>query len=424
MIFGDINARTSNLQDFISVIDKSNIHDNVTIQTNTPQRSYDSEIDRNGQQIIQLCKENNIRIVNGRCLGDSSGKCTFFSPQRYKSLVDYTLVSDSFFRNISSLFVEPLTYFNDHCQVTTNIKMMHYTNKSPMGNSDYQWNYLPKSFKWKNTSSAKDFRTALKTPHIKIKIDYLMSNRFPESKEGIKSANRLLTNILCEAAKFSLPNSRVKRFKTRKPKKFCSKARVLYKQAANKANKYPSEAQLTEYKVTKLKELKKICKSQPSEFWDTRARELSETSNGKFWHIWKKCDESMTTKSPIACDGEKLESFYSKLFKDYDGNQFVNTLTTSVNQKKISKEHNQFISKLTSGAKLKKIVRSLKHNGKSPGIDRVSNEIIKHSFTILEKCFVKLFSLILIAGCVPNIWCKWLITPVHKKGDSSNPDNF
>ena len=50
--------------------------------------------------------------------------------------------------------------------------------------------------------------------------------------------------------------------------------------------------------------------------------------------------------------------------------------------------------------------------------------MIKHSFAILENCFVKLFNLILTAGCVPNIWYKGLITPVHKKRDSSNPDNF
>ena len=112
--------------------------------------------------------------------------------------------------------------------------MMHYTNKSPTGNSDYQWNYLLESFKWKNTSSTKDFRTALNTPHVKTKIDYFMSNRFPESNKGIESGNRLLTNILREAAKLSLLTSRVKRFKTHKPKKWfnksCSRARVLFKE--------------------------------------------------------------------------------------------------------------------------------------------------------------------------------------------------
>ena len=57
MICGDLNARTSNLQDFISDIDKHNIHDSVTVQTDTPRRRYDSNINRRGQQIIQLCKK-------------------------------------------------------------------------------------------------------------------------------------------------------------------------------------------------------------------------------------------------------------------------------------------------------------------------------------------------------------------------------
>ena len=53
MICGDLNARTKNLQDIISDIDQHNIHDSVTIQMDTPRRSYNSEIHRHGQQIIQ-----------------------------------------------------------------------------------------------------------------------------------------------------------------------------------------------------------------------------------------------------------------------------------------------------------------------------------------------------------------------------------
>ena len=61
-----------------------------------------------------------------------------------------------------------------------------------------------------------------------------------------------------------------KRFKTHKPKKWfnksCSKARVLFKQAANKANKYPSETQLNEDKITKLKEFKRSVKANKRNF--------------------------------------------------------------------------------------------------------------------------------------------------------------
>ena len=33
-------------------------------------------------------------------------------------------------------------------------------------------------------------------------------------------------------------------------------------------------------------------------------------------------------------------------------------------------------------------------------------------------------NLVITVGCVPGIWCKGLITPVHKKENPLNPDNF
>ena len=50
--------------------------------------------------------------------------------------------------------------------------------------------------------------------------------------------------------------------------------------------------------------------------------------------------------------------------------------------------------------------------------------MIKCSFETLRNCFVKLFNLIRTVGYIPNIWCKGLITPVHKNGDPTEPDNF
>ena len=66
-------------QDFITVADKHNTSDNLTIQIDIQRISFDPEINSNGQKLIQLCKDNNLRIANGRCFGDSLGKGTFFS---------------------------------------------------------------------------------------------------------------------------------------------------------------------------------------------------------------------------------------------------------------------------------------------------------------------------------------------------------
>ena len=77
MLCGDFNARTSNNQDFITVTDKHNTSDNLTIQIDIQRKSFDPEISNNGKKLIQLCKDNNLRIANGRRFGDSLGKCTF-----------------------------------------------------------------------------------------------------------------------------------------------------------------------------------------------------------------------------------------------------------------------------------------------------------------------------------------------------------
>ena len=50
--------------------------------------------------------------------------------------------------------------------------------------------------------------------------------------------------------------------------------------------------------------------------------------------------------------------------------------------------------------------------------------MLKYSFPVLKDCFVKLFNLILKVGKAPVTWHKGLISPIHKKGDPSNPDSF
>ena len=78
MLCCDFNARTSNSQDFITVTDKHKTSDNLIIQIDIQRKSFDPEINSIVQKHIQLCKDNNLRIADGRCFGDFLGKRTFF----------------------------------------------------------------------------------------------------------------------------------------------------------------------------------------------------------------------------------------------------------------------------------------------------------------------------------------------------------
>ena len=157
MLCGDFNTRISNSQDFITVTDKHNTFDNLTTQIDIQRKRFDSEINSNGQKLIQLCKDNSLRIANERCFGDSLRKCTFFFAQGNKSLVDYTLSDDSFLKSLDSLIEKkPPSYLSDHCQVVTSIKFNNKYGK-PTANTDYQWVSIPKFFKRNPQTSPEEY---------------------------------------------------------------------------------------------------------------------------------------------------------------------------------------------------------------------------------------------------------------------------
>ena len=50
--------------------------------------------------------------------------------------------------------------------------------------------------------------------------------------------------------------------------------------------------------------------------------------------------------------------------------------------------------------------------------------MIKASLESLRPIFIKLFTLILQSGKMPDIWCQGLITQIYKSGDKSDPTNY
>ena len=90
-----------------------------------------------------------------------------------------------------------------------------------------------------------------------------------------------------------------------------------------------------------LKSSKKFVGNNKQNFGKKRNDELKGSKGEKFWNIWKSCDGNIRNKSPNFCDGSKWESFYSKLFKDPNSNNNINTPNVSV-KKKISEKIHPF----------------------------------------------------------------------------------
>ena len=63
-------------------------------------------------------------------------------------------------------------------------------------------------------------------------------------------------------------------------------------------------------------------------------------------------------------------------------------------------------------------------NGKAPGLDRITNEMIKAGRNSLIKQIQTLFNLILASGQFPSTWNLGVIVPIYKKGDKNDPGKY
>ena len=122
-LIGDLNSRTGNLDDSIiiehSVINSCGIDDfaqelfgldpnNINQFLAEERNNKDTTVNCNGELLIEFCKANNLRIVNGRC-GNDKGRSDFtFNSQNGSSTIDYCIVSPNFCPHISNFEVDIL----------------------------------------------------------------------------------------------------------------------------------------------------------------------------------------------------------------------------------------------------------------------------------------------------------------------------
>ena len=127
LISGDFNARTGDLTDFIP-------HDSTTEtfsdcplpldyspDPTLPRSNTDNQTNLHGELLTTLCKTLNLRILNGRFMGDSLGYCTFYNFNG-SSCVDYMLATNRVLHNVMYFNVLPPTELSDHSIICTRLK--------------------------------------------------------------------------------------------------------------------------------------------------------------------------------------------------------------------------------------------------------------------------------------------------------------
>ena len=171
---GDFNSRTGKYSDTVSHEGNSIItNDQSDSSFQTVQRnSFDNVLNNNGKKLLEICKNLDLRIVNGRAKGDSLGRPTFHG-KNGTSVIDYIICDQSTFINVDNFVVKQPSYLSDHSAIVAwlNINTSLSANEIQTTNIN-SFNTLvslPRQFCWENDSYLK-FRNTLQTEPIQILI--------------------------------------------------------------------------------------------------------------------------------------------------------------------------------------------------------------------------------------------------------------
>jgi hypothetical protein len=103
-------------------------------------QQLDENQNLHGSLLTNICKDHQLRILNGRFLGHSLGYFTFYNSNG-QSIVDYMIVSHSIFYDIEHFIVHSPVEFSDHCLISVYMKSVIQREITPTKNLTYTCHY-------------------------------------------------------------------------------------------------------------------------------------------------------------------------------------------------------------------------------------------------------------------------------------------
>ena len=441
ILCGDFNSRIGESPGMIEQDSNEfiNLPDDYTPDTLVPRCSQDKVTNMYGTLFLNLILNNQLTILNGRTLGDFTGQLTSIQKQGC-SVIDYFTVSTQLTSSINYLRILELTEYSDHKPLTLEMQCQNIninTNK-PL-DSCYQ--PAPNRFIF-NENNKNAFCEALNRDETlqnlqKMDQDLTFLTQYHEPAETTKNdqITESVTSINNNFAKHlhELATECFKQTKNKSKKKQsnnpwfnwqarCAKREL--KKATRATSKFPSSSFLREnfYKVKKS--YKRLLTSIKTEFY---AQLNSDIENGKIlnWQSFKRLKQHKKDKLNFdSYDMDKFENFFTDLYSDKHktvDKQQKDSYIRTADRLNSESDHPQSLNQDITLNEVKLTIKALK-SGKASSLDMISNEFLKCLDCDHLVFLTKLFNICLSTGVYP--WNASVITPLHKKGSKSDPDNY
>ena len=439
VICGDFNARVGTSSDFVSKEEEPHIpmpHDDL-YEFILPRASFDRKnVNQYGKWLVDLCIDNQLYILNGRTLGDFCGKFTCHTP-RGSSVIDYLISSYSLSYEILSMTVNDITLFSDHCLISLKLKISLDNDIDRSFCEDLpslKYTHLPDKFSWSDEAKDK-YQEAFHSSDIQqklINIDKQLKGGCMDVKYMIDE----ITDVIVLAGNKSLfrksfkpTKSKIKKVNKKWYDKDCRSLLKELKSVKNLFNRNISNDEVRIRYFRKFREYKKLIKYKRRKYKEHLTEILSKTMETDPQAAWKVIHELKNESLP-SDKAEKINrtqwySHFRDLLKS-DNSEMDNKRQHQIKNELQDFENAEQLGNLDYDITENEIMNACKKlkNNKSSAYDMIKNEMLKSALPVISKTVVKIFNVLLKTGQFPNSWTEGIIIPIHKQGNSADPNNY
>ena len=166
----------------------------------------------------------------------------------------------------------------------------------------------------------------------------------------------------------------------------------------------------------KKRELKKLIRSNKSKHKNLLMEQMKQSKNDskKFWKLLDKMEQkSNDTVFKQGISNHRWVSHFRSIFQESGNN---NPFPKNTKEKGV-------LDREITNAEIK-LAAYILRNGKAPGFDSISNEMLQCLLEIRPDILKKIFNSILNNPRIIEKWSISMINPLHKSGSKMDPDNY
>ena len=411
LLQGDFNCRIGLEKDFVE-FDKSDLELGIENFDNQNKRnSEDKTVNSRGKELLDVCKLNDILILNGRKTGDIFGAFTSHN-WNGSSVVDYSIASNSLLETIGEFSVgNYIPWLSDHCLINTKLDFGNSSFRTKIG--QMAANDVHPGWVW-NEPEREIFTENLSLPYFKEKFAALENSTNLNPSDFAKEIKLLLV----ENTKISQIKLKKKISDLSSDPWFDSECKIKKEHInclGNKIKKSPADQCLRNELSMIKKEFKRIVMIKKRRYKEKIVQTMeSKRGDGtpkEFWNIFKKVSPKCK-KDPVQPSMKNFFDYFKGLSKS----------SRALTIPPISSIDGPLDCEILMD-ELEYAAKKLKF-GKACGYDNYSNEMIVALVKTNPKVILKLFNKILQSNEVVPNWALGMIVPIYKDGPKLDAANY